>query len=116
MTVENRWVPEDELGALLAWSDAVVLSHREASQSGVAASAMAARRWLIATRVGGLEEQLRGEPMALLCDPEPESIAAAIRRLLEGAGPPSPPIAGPAADWGGVAASMVQGIGGLVRR
>jgi glycosyltransferase involved in cell wall biosynthesis len=29
--VENRWVPEDEVGALLGWADAVVLPYREAS-------------------------------------------------------------------------------------
>jgi glycosyltransferase involved in cell wall biosynthesis len=54
VTVENRWVPEDEIGDLLAWSDAIVLSHREASQSGVAAAAIAAGRWVVATKVGGL--------------------------------------------------------------
>ncbi len=89
VSVENRWVPEDEVGALLAWADGLVLSHREASQSGVAAAAVAARRWLVATRVGGLEEQLRDEPMALMCDPTPASLAAAIARLL--AGPIMPP-------------------------
>ena len=82
VVVENRWVPEDEVGALLAWSDALVLSHREASQSGVAAAAIAARRWIVATRVGGLEEQLRETPCALLCDPTPDSLADALRRLL----------------------------------
>ena len=81
VTVENRWVPEEEVGTLLAWSDALVLSHREASQSGVAATAIAARRWVIATKVGGLAEQLGSEPMALLCDPAPESIGRAIRAL-----------------------------------
>jgi glycosyltransferase involved in cell wall biosynthesis len=44
VTVENRWVAEEEVGSLLAWSDALVLSHREASQSGVAATAIAAGR------------------------------------------------------------------------
>ena len=83
VTVENRWVPEDEVGPLLAWSDALVLSHREASQSGVAAAAIAARRWIVATRVGGLEEQLRAVPGALLCDPTPDSLAGALRQLFE---------------------------------
>lgn len=83
VTVENRWVPEDELGALLAWSDAVVLSYREASQSGVAAAALAARRWVIATDVGGLREQLQDEPSAQLCAPTAAGIADAIRQLLD---------------------------------
>ena len=82
VTVENRWVPETELGDLLAWADAVVLSHREASQSGVAAAAIAARRWIIATRVGGLVEQLENEPLARLCAPDAQSLALAIGSLL----------------------------------
>jgi glycosyltransferase involved in cell wall biosynthesis len=82
VSVENRWVPETELGELLAWSDALVLSHREASQSGVAAAAIAARRWIVATRVGGLVEQLRDEPQARLCAPDPDSLAKAIGSLL----------------------------------
>jgi glycosyltransferase involved in cell wall biosynthesis len=91
VTVENRWVPEAEIGALLAWSDALVLSHREASQSGVAMAALAARRWIVATRVGGLVEQLQNEPSARLCDPDVESLAGAISGLLT-----DPPVLPPA--------------------
>ena len=80
--VENRWVPESELAGLLAWADALVLSHREASQSGVAAAAIAARRWIVATRVGGLIEQLQHEPLARLCAPDIQSLADAIGSLL----------------------------------
>lgn len=86
--VENRWVPEGEIGALMAWADAVVLSHTEASQSGVAAAAVAARRWVVATRVGGLVEQLEDEPLARLVAPDAESVAGAIALLLTD--PPCP--------------------------
>jgi len=82
VTVENRWVPEDEIGALLGWSDALVLPYREASQSGVAAAAIAAGRRVLATRVGGLEEQLAGAPGAVLCEPDPASLLAALRGLI----------------------------------
>lgn len=87
--VENCWVPEDEVGALVAWADAVLLPYREASQSGVAAIAIAAGRWVVATRVGGLAEQFRDEPLALLCEPRPDSIRAALTHLLEA--PPALP-------------------------
>ena len=87
--VENRWVPEDEVGALIAWADAVVLPYREASQSGVAAIAIAADRWVLATRVGGLAEQFRNERLAVLCEPDPGSIRAGLTRLLV-APPPMP--------------------------
>ena len=81
VTVENRWVPEAELGHLLGWADAMVLTHREASQSGVAAAAAAAGRWIVSTQVGGLAEQLRHEPLAILCPPNATSIAAALATL-----------------------------------
>jgi glycosyltransferase involved in cell wall biosynthesis len=113
VTVENRWVPEEEVGALLAWSDAVVLSHREASQSGVAATAIAARRWVVATRVGGLAEQLGKEPRAVLCDPAPDSLAQAIRNLLAAAAHAPPDTGNPQAVWAGVAQSMLEGLHGL---
>lgn len=89
VTVENRWVPEAEINTLLAWADGLVLSHREASQSGVAAAALAAGRYLVATRVGGLAEQAAGHPAAVLCDVDAASLAAGIRRMLELPPPPS---------------------------
>ena len=112
VSVENRWVPEAELPALLAWADGLVLSHREASQSGVAAAAIAARRWVVATRVGGLIEQLRGEPMAVLADPDPASLAAAIATLPARAAPPAASIP----DWSGSAEVIAAGLRGMLRQ
>ncbi len=103
--VENRWVPEAEVGAILAWSDALVLSHREASQSGVAAAAIAARRWVVATRVGGIAEQLAAEPLARLCEPDADSLADALRSLV--ADPPRQDAApDPAMAWTEVATRL----------
>lgn len=82
VTVENRWVPEDEIGTLIAWCDVVVLPYREASQSGVAPAAIAAGRFVVSTRVGGLVEQLDDEAAAKLCEPDASSLAAALRSLL----------------------------------
>lgn len=112
VTVENRWVPEAEVGGLLGWADALVLTHREASQSGVAAAAVAARRWVVATRVGGLMEQLDGEPMAVMCAPEATSVAAALASLPGR----TVPADRAGTDWSGVAAGMVDGLQGLLRR
>lgn len=81
VTVENRWVPEDEISALFSWADAVVLPYREASQSGVAAGALAAGRWVVGTRVGGLEQQLAGQKLALLSAPEPAALADCLVSL-----------------------------------
>ena len=112
VTVENRWVPEDEVGALLAWSDALVLSHREASQSGVAAAAIAARRWIVATRVGGLQEQLQGVPGAILCEPDAGSLAEALGRLVKvGTKVKTTDIVG--VEWAEVSKRMIQALHGL---
>lgn len=90
VTVENRWVSEAEMPALIAWADLLVLPYREASQSGVAATAIAAQRRVISTRVGGLVEQLGGEPLATLCAPDGESLAVAIAAYLDDPPPPPP--------------------------
>jgi glycosyltransferase involved in cell wall biosynthesis len=88
VTVENRWVPEDEIGALIAWCDVLVLPYREASQSGIAPAMLAAGRHVVSTRVGGLVEQLDGEALATLCEPDPASLADALRGVLV-----APPVA-----------------------
>ena len=82
VTVENRWVPEDEIGTLIAWSDVLVLPYREASRSGVVPAAIAAGRFVVSTRVGGLVEQLDGEAAGTLCEPDASSLAAALRGIF----------------------------------
>ncbi|WP_297488987.1 glycosyltransferase [Acidocella sp.] len=79
--VENRWFSDAELPGLLAWAGGLVLPYREASQSGVAAMAIAAGRQVLATNVGGLPEQLGHLPAALLCAPEPHAIAQGLQSL-----------------------------------
>ncbi|MGH7076983.1 MAG: glycosyltransferase family 4 protein [Acetobacteraceae bacterium] len=112
VSVENRWVPEDEIGGLLAWADAVVLPYREASQSGVAAAALAAGRPVVATRVGGLAQQLEGESLARLAAPEPAALAACLSSLADA--PSSPVLAlgpgperAPADAWAAFAAEIL---------
>jgi glycosyltransferase involved in cell wall biosynthesis len=87
VTVENRWVPDVEIPDLLGWADGLVLSHREASQSGVAVAALAARRLLVATRVGGLAEQVGNNPAAILCDVSAEGLTAALRQMMASPAP-----------------------------
>jgi glycosyltransferase involved in cell wall biosynthesis len=117
VTVENRWVPENEVGALLSWSDAVVLPYREASQSGVAAAALATRRCVIATNVGGLAEQLLDEPLAILCEPDAGSLADGLRDVLRRRPHEAPCSAGvsPRAVWQEVARSLVEQMQALLR-
>jgi glycosyltransferase involved in cell wall biosynthesis len=115
VVVENRWVPEDAVGAVLAWSDALVLPYRESSQSGVAAAALASGRRILATNVGGLAEQLNGERLALLCQPTKSSLASGLRRLME-EGPviTAPPRQAADAAWQELAATLCTEIEALV--
>jgi glycosyltransferase involved in cell wall biosynthesis len=110
VTVENRWVPEAEIGALLNWTDVVVLPYREASQSGIAPTALATGRRIVATRVGGLPEQLEAEPLATLCEPAAPCLAAALVDAVQRAHHSD--IAADAADdpWRGLAARVLEGI------
>jgi len=107
VSVERRWFADGELPGLLDWADALVLPYREASQSGVAALAIAAGRHVLATNVGGLPEQLGGLTRGLLCDPNPAGIAMGLRQLLARLGEPwAPAPVDAAADWRVLAASM----------
>ena len=108
VTVENRWVPEGEILGLLGWADALVLSHREASQSGVAAAALAAGRFLVATRVGGLAEQAGDNPGALLCEVSADSLAAALRRVQ--ILPPPRGAVGSGGAWAGALAGALRSV------
>jgi glycosyltransferase involved in cell wall biosynthesis len=106
VAVENRWVPEGEVGELLGWADALILAYTEASQSGVAAAALAAGRRVVATRVGGLTEQLQDEPLATLCPPDADALATALRNLIAAPGSPVPQVDARAA-WRTMAASLL---------
>jgi glycosyltransferase involved in cell wall biosynthesis len=110
VTVENRWVPEAEVPALLAWADGVALSHREASQSGVAVAALTARRLLVATRVGGLVEQAEGDPAAILCDVSVDGLTTALRQMfaMHAPGPRTPSAQPPIAAFAEALARAVE--------
>jgi len=111
-TVENRWVPEGELASLLAWADGVVLPYREASQSGVAAAAMAAGRFVLATRVGGLPDQLAHAPRARLCAVDAHDLARAIAKLVQEPLPlNAQPIDTAEPIWRDAAANLARQIG-----
>ncbi len=102
VVVERRWVPEAEIAALIGWADGIVLPYREASQSGIAAAAMAQGRYVLATEVGGLGEQLNGYGRALLCAPEAAAIAAGLAAMFQ----PRPLGTAPG-DWSGMVQDMM---------
>lgn len=83
VTVINRYVTEKELAQLHAACDFVVAPYIDASQSGVVSLALANGRTVIATRVGGLAEQVDDGETGLLVEPgNVEQLASAMLLLL----------------------------------
>ena len=82
VTIHNRWLNDEEIEAFMANSDIAVLPYIEASQSGVAATAYAAGRPVVATPIGGLAEQvIHGTTGLLAQDMSVEGLADAIAEL-----------------------------------
>jgi glycosyltransferase involved in cell wall biosynthesis len=108
--VENRWVPEGEVTPILSWADIVVLPYREASQSGIAPTALASGRRVVATRVGGLPEQLEAEPLATVCEPDAASLAAALRGAVEDRHDVPAPAGDAAEAWRRLAAAVLAAL------
>jgi glycosyltransferase involved in cell wall biosynthesis len=82
VSVINRWVADDEIAEIFAAHDAIVLTHVEASQSGVIAAASAQGLPAIVTPVGGLIEQVRHMETGLVAEAvSPEAVVKAILLL-----------------------------------
>jgi glycosyltransferase involved in cell wall biosynthesis len=84
VTVENRYIPEDELSGILEQSDLIVLPYREASQSGVMVLAEAAGVPVVGTPTGALVEQIVPGVNGLIADAvDGKALAYAIGRFLD---------------------------------
>ena len=66
VTIETRWVPENEVPSLINQADLLVLPYREASQSGILATSFALGVPAVATPVGGIKEQIISEETGML--------------------------------------------------
>lgn len=82
--LDNRWIPEQEAGALFEAADLVVVPYLEASQSGVVAAAYGMGRPVVVTPVGGLIEQVEsGRTGLIAAETTPRALAAVIASLCE---------------------------------
>ncbi|UFN48338.1 glycosyltransferase [Roseomonas sp. OT10] len=119
VTLEQRWVPDGEMAALLAGAWAVVLPYREASQSGVLPLALALGVPAVATPVGGLAEQIgEGRGGLLAAAATPAALAEAMERMMEPAqrersAAEARGTGAVLADWDAQAAALVDGLRGL---
>jgi glycosyltransferase involved in cell wall biosynthesis len=86
----DRFVPDEQVGPLFARHSAIVLPYtREfVAQSGVVFMAMAHELPVVASEAGGLRELLERFGIgAAVPDLRPQSLAAAVRSLVEGGDP-----------------------------
>lgn len=82
--VQNRYVSDDEVTGLFARSFAVVLPYIEVTQSGVVQVALAFKKPVISTRVGGLPEIIKDGWNGLLAEPaDVPSLKRAMVWMLE---------------------------------
>ena len=80
--IVNRWLSDDEIAQVLGRYDVMVVSHIEASQSGVIATAFGAGLPVIATPVGALPEQVAHGVTGLVTEAiSAEALTQAITRL-----------------------------------
>jgi glycosyltransferase involved in cell wall biosynthesis len=81
--VINRWLREEEIPSILGRFHAVIVSHIEASQSGVVATALGAGVPVVATPVGGLVEQvIDGVTGMIASGTSASALAEAVKRLI----------------------------------
>ncbi|MCC6904769.1 MAG: glycosyltransferase family 4 protein [Anaerolineae bacterium] len=80
---DSRYIPVEEVAAIMGLSAVVVYPYRSATQSGSLQVAYAFARPVIATRVGGLPDVVEEGRSGLLVEPEnPVELAAAIEQVL----------------------------------
>ncbi len=83
VTLVNRWIGENEIGEFFTHSDLVVLPYSSASQSGVIPIAAAYGLPVIATKVGGLSEQIEDGVSGWLIPPDDvQALTSTIREVL----------------------------------
>lgn len=81
--LDFRYAPDEELNDLLSRHHLLMAPYRSATQSGVAALALAAGRGVVATDVGGLPDVVIEGRTGTLAEPgDPESLADAVRRAI----------------------------------
>ena len=111
--VYDRYVPDEEVGDLVAAADCVVLPYRSATQSGVVLVAYAGGCPVISTAVGGLPEVVEEGVTGHLVPPEdPVALADAILHFYENGGRATyePGVARAAGrySWGTVVDGLVE--------
>ena len=82
--IMNYRIPDEEISELFQKSSLVVLPYHEATQSGIIPLSYLLGKPVVATKVGGLPEQIQDGLQGLLVPPDDEkALASAIIRILK---------------------------------
>lgn len=80
----NYWISDEELCKLLSETDIIVIPYIQASQSGPTSIAVSLGIPVIASKVGGLSEQVHDGINGILIEPNnPEEIVKAVKAFLD---------------------------------
>lgn len=83
LILKTDFIPNNEVRDYFCAADLVVQPYRNATQSGVTPLAYHFEKPMIVTNVGALPDYVPHEKAGLVAEPEPASLAAAIRRYFE---------------------------------
>lgn len=82
--IYNHWIPENEIEKLFSQSDLLILPYTSASQSGVIPIAASFGLPVIATKTGGLPEQIEAGISGWLVQPgDADALAQAMKEALD---------------------------------
>ncbi|MFD0834736.1 glycosyltransferase family 4 protein [Mariniflexile aquimaris] len=80
--IKDKYLSEEEIGALLSWANVLILPYTEATQSAVITLGVYAELPMICTKVGGFSEQL-AEDESFWCEPNKEDLALTIKEVFK---------------------------------
>lgn len=83
LILKTHFIADADLRNYFCTADVVVQPYRSATQSGVTPLAYHFEKPMIVTNVGGLPAMVQHGQNGLVCAPEPEAIAFAMREMLE---------------------------------
>jgi len=83
LILRTNFISDLEVRYYLCASDVVIQPYRNATQSGVTPLAYHYERPMIVTNVGGLPGLVPDGKVGIVCEPEPDSLAAAISKFYE---------------------------------
>lgn len=83
VSVLNRWISAEEASELYLRAGTIAMPYLNATQSGVAAAAVANRCAIVASCIGGLPDVVTDDVNGLLVEPgDAEGLAAALSRIV----------------------------------